>query len=71
MDDLEGCENQEEEAEAMVEESPSGIVTIIFFFNPFATYMEYSSVVARKKLFSADKERKIYLLSGLHPAVLN
>lgn len=32
MDDLEGCENQEEEAEAMVEESPSGIVTIIFFF---------------------------------------
>lgn len=24
MDDLEGCENQEEEAEAMVEESPSG-----------------------------------------------
>lgn len=49
MDDLEGCENQEEEAEAMVEESPSGIVTIIFFY-PFATYMEYSSVVAGKKI---------------------
>lgn len=28
MDDLEGCENQEEEVEAMVEESPSGAVTI-------------------------------------------
>lgn len=29
MDDCEGCENQEEDAVAMVEESPSGILTII------------------------------------------